>query len=127
MPGVILMRHGLCLQNSWWRGRLFFIMRTVNKWIDIFTRKIYAEIIVDSRNYCVDRKGLIIYEYVIMSNPRLRTHSRQLKRFLCGTNSRNSMKLRLYPATIIIEVTPLYCIVSCVSPGLCGGSFFRRI
>ncbi len=42
-------------------GAVYFITCTVNKCIDIFTRKIYAEIIVDSLNYCVDRKGLIIY------------------------------------------------------------------
>jgi len=54
-------------------GAVYFITCTVNKWIYIFTRKIYAEIIVDSLNYCVDKKGLFIYGYVIMSNPRLRT------------------------------------------------------
>lgn len=37
-------------------------------WVDVFTRKQYAEIIIDSLNYCADSKGLIIYGYVLMSN-----------------------------------------------------------
>lgn len=49
-------------------GAVYFITYTVNKWVDIFTRKMYADIIADSLNYCVDNKGLIIYGYVIMSN-----------------------------------------------------------
>ena len=49
-------------------GAVYFITCTVNKWVDIFTRKIYTDIIADSLNYCVHSKGLIIYGYVIMSN-----------------------------------------------------------
>jgi REP element-mobilizing transposase RayT len=36
--------------------------------VDIFTRRIYTDIIIDSLNYCVENKSLIIYGYVIMSN-----------------------------------------------------------
>ena len=49
-------------------GAVYFITCTVNKWVDVFTRKIYSDIITDSLNYCSDSKGLIIYGYVIMSN-----------------------------------------------------------
>ncbi len=49
-------------------GAVYFITCTVNKWVDVFTRKIYSDIIIDSLNYCVENKGLIIYGYVIMSN-----------------------------------------------------------
>ena len=54
-------------------GAVYFITCTVNKWVDIFTRKIYTDIVVNSLNHCTENKGLIIYGYVIMSNPRLRT------------------------------------------------------
>ena len=51
-------------------GAVYFTTCTVNKWVDIFTRQIYIDIAVESLNYCVSNKGLIIYGYVIMSNPR---------------------------------------------------------
>jgi putative transposase len=45
----------------------FVSFATVN-WDDVFTRRLYKDIIVDSLNYCVENKGLIIYGWVIMSN-----------------------------------------------------------
>ncbi len=45
-----------------------FVTFTVVNWIDIFTRMEYKYIIVDSLNYCVMNKGLIIYAWVLMSN-----------------------------------------------------------
>ncbi len=47
---------------------LYFIAITVVEWIDVFTRKTYKDIIVDSMNYVIDKKGLIIFAWVIMSN-----------------------------------------------------------
>ena len=40
---------------------------TVN-WIDVFTRPLYKDILVESLNYCIENKGLIVYAWVIMSN-----------------------------------------------------------
>jgi REP element-mobilizing transposase RayT len=37
-------------------------------WIDIFTRKSYRDIIVDSLKHCQQEKGLEIFAWVIMSN-----------------------------------------------------------
>ncbi|MGN6803289.1 MAG: transposase [Ginsengibacter sp.] len=36
--------------------------------IDIFSRKEYRDIIVDSLNYCIKEKELVVYGWVIMSN-----------------------------------------------------------
>lgn len=49
-------------------GAVYFITCTVNKWVDIFTRRIYSDIVVNSLNHCTVNKGLIIYGYVIMSS-----------------------------------------------------------
>jgi putative transposase len=46
----------------------YFVTFTVIHWIDIFSRKEYRDIIVDSLNYCIEQKGLIVYAWVIMSN-----------------------------------------------------------
>jgi REP element-mobilizing transposase RayT len=45
-----------------------FMTFTVVDWVDIFTRKIYRDIIIDSMRYCQKHKGLILHGYVIMSN-----------------------------------------------------------
>jgi len=47
---------------------LYFVTSTVIHWIDVFTRSVYKDIIVDSLDYCVANKGLVIHAYVIMSN-----------------------------------------------------------
>jgi putative transposase len=43
-----------------------FVTLTVVGWIDIFTRMIYSEIVLDSFEYCRLKKGLKIYGFVIM-------------------------------------------------------------
>lgn len=45
-----------------------FITPTVIDWIDIFTRQTYRDIVIDSLDYCIKNKGMILYGYVIMSN-----------------------------------------------------------
>ncbi len=37
-------------------------------WIDVFSRKEYRDIVVDSLNFCVVEKGLRLNAWVIMSN-----------------------------------------------------------
>jgi len=41
---------------------------TIVEWVDIFTRKIQRDIIIDSLRYCINEKGLNVYAYCIMSN-----------------------------------------------------------
>ncbi len=50
------------------QGAMHFITCTVVQWADVFTRKVYVEMVEDSLNFCIDHKGLIVYGYVIMSN-----------------------------------------------------------
>jgi putative transposase len=46
----------------------FAILICTINWIDVFTRRVYKDIIVDSLNYCIENKGLIVYAWVLMSN-----------------------------------------------------------
>lgn len=46
----------------------YFLTLTVVKWIDLFTRREFKDVITDSLNYCVKHKGLELYAWVIMSN-----------------------------------------------------------
>ena len=47
---------------------LHYLTLTVVGWVDIFSRKIYKDIIIESLKFCQQNKGLEIYGYVIMSN-----------------------------------------------------------
>ena len=49
-----------------YEGGLFFITLTVVGWIDVFTRKEYADIIVQNLEFCQKEKYLAIFAYVIM-------------------------------------------------------------
>ncbi|RYY31838.1 MAG: transposase [Sphingobacteriaceae bacterium] len=48
--------------------KLYFVTLTVIRWIDVFTRREYKDILIDSLKYCIANKGLEIYAWVIMSN-----------------------------------------------------------
>ena len=47
---------------------IYFVTFAVVRWVDVFTRDIYREIILDSLRYCQRNKGLILHAYVIMTN-----------------------------------------------------------
>lgn len=46
----------------------YFITFTVHQWVDVFTRKDYIEILLESVRFCQSNKGLKIYAWVVMSN-----------------------------------------------------------
>jgi len=50
------------------QNALYFITMTVIGWVDVFTKKKYKDILIDSLSYCKEEKGLEIYGYCIMSN-----------------------------------------------------------
>jgi putative transposase len=45
-----------------------FITSSVVKWIDVFSREAYTEIVAESLKFCIEKKGLQLHEWVIMSN-----------------------------------------------------------
>ncbi|MBF4507802.1 transposase [Flavobacterium sp. JLP] len=45
-----------------------FLTPTVVDWIDIFSRKVYRDIVIECLDYCIKNKGMILYGYVIMTN-----------------------------------------------------------
>lgn len=47
---------------------LYFITCTVHQWADVFTRRGYVDILLDSLRFCQKEKGLKIYAWVIMTN-----------------------------------------------------------
>ena len=45
-----------------------FITFAVIEWVDVFTRKAYADILLESLRYCIAHKGLKVHAWCIMSN-----------------------------------------------------------
>lgn len=47
---------------------LYYITFSTVEWIDVFTRKRYKDIVVNSLRYCQKEKGLELFSWVLMSN-----------------------------------------------------------
>jgi len=46
---------------------LYYLTFQIVGWVDIFTRKNYRDIVIESFKYCQGNKGLELYAYVIIS------------------------------------------------------------
>lgn len=46
----------------------YFISFATVGWVDVFTRNVYREVVIDSLKYCQQHKGLIVHAWCIMSN-----------------------------------------------------------
>jgi putative transposase len=58
----------------------YFVTFTTVNWIDLFTRKSYCDVLIDSIKYCQQKKSLIVYAWVIMPS---HVH------MIIGTNQKN--------------------------------------
>jgi REP element-mobilizing transposase RayT len=45
-----------------------FVTFTVVDWVDVFSRSIYRDKVIESFEFCKKNKGMILYGYVIMTN-----------------------------------------------------------
>lgn len=50
------------------QSQLYFITFAVVGWIDVFTRREYCDILIESLKYCQREKGLVLWAWCIMSN-----------------------------------------------------------
>ncbi|RKD87791.1 REP-associated tyrosine transposase [Mangrovibacterium diazotrophicum] len=55
-------------KNKITTGNIYFLTLTVVEWIDIFTRPVCKHLVIDSLNYCISNKELIVYAWCLMSN-----------------------------------------------------------
>ena len=47
---------------------LHYVTFQIVNWVDLFTRKVYRDIVIDSLKFCQANKGLELYAFVVMSN-----------------------------------------------------------
>jgi REP element-mobilizing transposase RayT len=50
------------------QDKLHYVTFQIIHWIDIFIRRIYRDIVIDSLRFCQQNKGLEIYAFVITTN-----------------------------------------------------------
>ncbi len=50
------------------QGGTYFLTLQVVGWLDVFSRQIYRDMIMESLRYCILEKDLVLYAYVIMTN-----------------------------------------------------------
>jgi putative transposase len=60
-----LLREGYSIRDQY---APHFLTFTICGWIDLFSRKIYRDIVLDAFRYAQANKQMVIYGYVIMSN-----------------------------------------------------------
>jgi REP element-mobilizing transposase RayT len=77
---------------------LHFLTFQIVDWIDIFTRKIYKDIIIDSFKYSIESKGFQIFAYVIMSN-----HIHMIAHSSTGQLSDTIRDIKKYTSKKIVE------------------------
>jgi len=83
----------------------YFITCTVHQWVDVFTRREYVDILLDSIRFCQKEKGLNLYAWVIMTN-----HIHLIVRGEAGNLSGVIRDFKKFTATRIynvIETNPL--------------------
>ncbi len=49
-------------------SKLYFVSFATVYWIDVFSRKVYRDILLDSLAFCQQNKGMELYAYCIMTN-----------------------------------------------------------
>jgi REP element-mobilizing transposase RayT len=50
------------------KKEIHFVTFAVVEWVDVFTRKEYRDIIMESLKFCQKEKGLLLHGWCIMSN-----------------------------------------------------------
>ena len=80
------------------QDELHYVTFQIVKWIDIFTRQVYRDIIIDCLRYSQQNKALEVYAYVIMSN-----HVHLLLRCGRGRLSDTIREIKSFTARRIID------------------------
>ena len=79
------------------QSKLYFVTFATINWIDIFTREIYKEILLESLKYCIKNKGLEIFGWCIMTNHVhliIGTHQENMEGILRDFKSFTSRELK---------------------------------
>jgi REP element-mobilizing transposase RayT len=76
----------------------YYLTFQVVYWIDLFSRQVYRDIVIDSLRYCQREKGLEIFAWVIMSN-----HMHILARSATGQLSSTIRDFKKFTSKAIVQ------------------------
>jgi REP element-mobilizing transposase RayT len=76
----------------------YFLTFQIVDWIDIFTRKVYKDILIDSFKFSIENKGFQLFAYVIMSN-----HVHMIATSVEGKLSDNIRDIKKFTSKRILE------------------------
>ena len=77
---------------------LYYLTFQVADWIDIFTRQVYRDIVIESLRYAIENKNLDIFAFVIMSN-----HMHTIMQSSTGKLSATIRDIKKFTSKRIIE------------------------
>jgi REP element-mobilizing transposase RayT len=77
---------------------LHYLTFQVVNWVDLFTRRVYKDIVIESFKYMMDNKGFQLFAYVIMSN-----HIHLIAQSIDGNLSDNIRDIKKFTSVKIIE------------------------
>ena len=80
------------------QSAIHFLSFATVEWIDVFTRKEYRDIVVESLRYCQEHKHMELYAWCIMSN-----HLHMIAAVKCKNLSNLLRDLKRYTASRIIS------------------------
>ena len=80
------------------QDELYYATFQIVRWIDVFTRQVYRDIVIESLRFCQQHKGLEIYAFVLMSN-----HVHLLIRSEIGKLSDTIREFKSFTAKKILE------------------------
>jgi REP element-mobilizing transposase RayT len=78
---------------------VYFVTFTVVRWLDVFIRREYRDILMESLRYCQKNKGLVLYAYCIMSS-----HVHLIISRHCSSNLEGIIRdIKKYTSVLIID------------------------
>jgi len=77
---------------------LYYLTFQIVDWVDIFTRQVYRDIVIDSFKYAMEHKGFQLFAYVIMSN-----HLHLIANSSLGNLSATIRDIKKYTSKRIVE------------------------
>lgn len=77
---------------------LYYLTLQVVEWVDVFTRQIYKDHIIENLRYCQQNKDFTIFAYVIMSN-----HIHMIAQSAAGNLSDTIRDFKSFKSKIILD------------------------
>ncbi len=65
---IVILQLKMSETRKFYKGEVTFLTMTIVGWQEVFTRRVYQQIIIDNLNFATEKRGLEIYAYVVMPN-----------------------------------------------------------